>query len=150
MIGTPVVLTPAVKLPMFPELPEDKLIAVLLFVQLNVTPPSATFEPKIVAGTVPPEQTTILPRGSTTGVGLIVIVNVLLLLPELVQPLAVADTVIVPTISEPVLLTGAVPVIVLPETGPAGKPIEVLELDQLMVAAPTLLLNGIEMVSPAQ
>lgn len=148
MIGTPVVFTPAVNAVIFPELPADKLIAVLSFVQLKVTPPAVTLEPKTIVEMDPPEQTTMSEMASTIGVGLMVILNVLMLPPELVQPSLAAVTVMVPTISAPVLFTAAVPLI--SPTSEAIKPIEVFEFDQLITAPPTLLVNGIAIASPGQ
>ena len=81
--------------------------AVFVFVQLNVSPPAVL---AVKAGTVivPPEQTVIFAIALTTGWGLIVMVNVFEFVPVLVQPLFVAVTVMVPTMSRPLKLIGAV------------------------------------------
>ena len=76
IIGEPVVFTPAVKLEIFPEPEAAKLIDGVSFVQLKVTPPVPMFDPKTVAGTVPPEHTMRLIGAVTIGVGLTVNVKV--------------------------------------------------------------------------
>ena len=147
-IGVPVVFTAAVNAAMLPAPLATRLIKGFVLVQLKVTPPETILEENGIAAMLAPEHTTTLVTAATTGVGLIVMVKVFMLTPALVQLLAMADTVIVPTISAPVLLTGAVPVILpLPE---AARPIEVFEFAQLMVAPTTLVVNGMLMASPGQ
>ena len=107
IIGVLPVLVAAVNAAMLPDPLARRLIAVLLFVQLNVTPGSA-FEVKLINGIGSPEQTTIDVTELTTGVVLIVIEKVLALAPTLAQLFLVAVTTIVPTKSVPVLLAGAV------------------------------------------
>lgn len=82
-------------------------IAGLEFVQLKVSPP-AVFAVNGIAPIAVPEQTDTSVMATTTGSGLIVIVNISRLAPVLVHPLFVAVTVIIPTISAPVKLVGAV------------------------------------------
>jgi hypothetical protein len=97
---------------------------------------------------VPPEHTVISDTALTIGVAFMVIVNVFVLAPALVQAFATAVTVTVPTMSTPVLLAGAVPVMSpLPD---ANTPIAVFVFVQLMVAPATLLVNGMLITSPAQ
>jgi hypothetical protein len=79
----------------------------LSFVQAYVSPPPV-FELKVTAGTTAPEHTVTSAIAFTIGVGLMVIVKVFVFNPELVQPDAVAVTVIVPVIAAPVLFAGAV------------------------------------------
>jgi len=107
IIGVPEMLVGATKAEMFPIPLAGKPIDTLSFVQLNVSLPPV-FAAKFIAEMGAPEQTVTSLIVLTIGVGLILMVNVFTLLPLLVQPLEVADTVIVPTMSAPVLLAGAV------------------------------------------
>src|ERR1044071_6934556 len=84
----------------------------------------------------------------TIGVGLMVIAKVFWLEPALVHPFFEALTVMVPTISEPVLFEGAVKM--MSPVPPVLMPINAFELVQLIVAPATLLVNGILTASPAQ
>ena len=100
------VLIAAVKAPMFPEPPAAKLINGLLLIQVKVSPPPV-LAVKLIAPTVPPEQTTMFGTAVTTGEGSIVIVNVFEFAPLLVQPDEFAVTVMVPVIAAGPALTGA-------------------------------------------
>jgi hypothetical protein len=101
-----------------------------------------------MAGTVAPEQTVTSLTDATIGVGFIVIVKVLVLPPALVQLRFVAETVIVPTIFEPVLFAGAAKLMLpVPDT---PKPISGLVFVQLIDAPPTLLPSGILTASVGQ
>ena len=92
---------------MFPVPTKGCPMAALVLVQLKISPPPV-LALKLIAEIASPEHTTIFETELTTGSGLIVIVNVLTFVPPLVQPFFVADTVIIPTILEPVRLMGAV------------------------------------------
>lgn len=109
-------------------------MAVLLLVQLNVSPPPV-LALKGIALMDWPAQTATLATVLTTGCGLMVMVNVLT---APVQPFRVAVTLIVPTISEPVKFAGAVKEAMLPVPD-AARPIEVLLLVQLNVSPPPVL-----------
>ena len=104
--GVPLMLIGAVYEAMLPVPLAARPIPTVL-VQLNVSPPPV-FAPNVIAEIVPPEQTTMLLTVFTTGVGWIVIVKVFLLEPVLTHVLPVPVTVIVPTMSAPVALLGAV------------------------------------------
>ena len=106
-ISTPVKLFGAVKAAIFPIPVAAKPTEMLLFDQLKVSPPPV-FAEKGIAAIGSPEQTETFVTALTTGCGLIVIVNVFVLAPILMQLFLVADTVIVPTISTPVKFIGAV------------------------------------------
>ena len=106
-ISTPVKLLGAVYELILPVPFADSPIDGLEFVQLNVSPPAVLAE-KLIAGTASPEHTDTLVIAATTGCGFMVTVNVFEFEPELVQPFLVAVTVIVPTMSTPVKLFGAV------------------------------------------
>jgi len=106
-LGELVVFDAAANVEMLPVPEATRPIDVLSFVQLNVTPPELILEPNAGTTIVPPEHTVIFEIALTTGVGLIVIVNVFRLAPALVHPFFEAVTVIVPTISAPVLFAGA-------------------------------------------
>src|ERR1041385_5266833 len=147
IIGTPEILTGATNAEMFPTPLAGMPIEVLSFVQLNVSLPPVLAE-NAIAAIGAPEQTVTSVIVLTIGVGLILIVNVFTLAPMLVQVLAVADTVIVPMMSAPVLFAGAVNAM-LP-VPLATRPIAVLSLVQFIVALPTLLANGILITSAGQ
>src|SRR5258706_90176 len=103
----PVVFKGAVHADKLPVPLATKPIPVLLLDQTKVSLPPV-LAPKVMAGMASPEQTLTLGITLTTGSALIVIVNALALSPALVQPFFEAVTVIVPTMSVPEKLTGAV------------------------------------------
>jgi len=76
VIGVAVRFKPAAKLAMLPVPLPRRPTDGLSLVQLNVTPAVAMLDPNVIAGIVPPEQTTMFVTALTIGVGLIVIVNV--------------------------------------------------------------------------
>src|SRR5258706_4650109 len=114
---------------MFPAPLAANPMPVLVFVQLNVSPPPV-FALKLMAGTVAPEHATTIGITATTGSALMVIVNVLAFAPALVQPFCVAVTVMLPTISAPEISIGAVYVDIFPNP-PEGRPIAVFVLVQI-------------------
>ena len=147
-IDAPVVFTTAVNVEILPVPEAAKLIKGLSFVQSKVTPPDTTLDPNVIAGTVPPEQTTIFVTALTIGVGLMVMVNVFALAPALTQPFLVAITVMVPTMSAPVLLAGAMyDMSPLPDV---ANPMLALVFVQLITEPATLLNNGMLIDSPVQ
>jgi hypothetical protein len=131
----------------FPEPLAAKFIPGLSFVQSKVTPGSA-FEVNTTPGTGSPEQRTIDETTATTGVVLIVMVNVFAFAPVLTQLFFEAVTTIVPTKSAPVLFAGAVNTR-SPEPLNA-VPINGLEFVHVIAEAATLLVKGILTRSPGQ
>src|SRR5258706_2166069 len=109
-------------------------IPVLVFVHVNASPPPV-FAANVMEVTGAPEQTLTFGTVLITGSGLIVIVYVALFAGPLVHPFREAVTIIVPTMAEPVALTGAVKEAMLP-VPETGKPIPVFELVQLNISPP--------------
>ena len=130
----PVTLAAAVKAAILPVPDAINPTAVFVFVQLKVSPPPV-FAVKAGMVIVPPEQTVMFAIPLTTGCGLMVIVNVFRFAPALVQPFLVAVTVIVPTMSNPVKLVGAVYPEMLDDPE-VPSPIVILLFDQLKTSPP--------------
>jgi len=105
-IGELVVLEAAAKAVMLPVPLGRRPIDASSLVHVYVTP-ELMLDPNDGTVTMLPEQTVMFVMALTIGVALIVIVNVFELPAALVQLLFAANTVIVPTISAPVLFAGA-------------------------------------------
>lgn len=132
--ATPVKFAGAVYVAILPVPFAGKPILVLLFVQVNVSPPPE-FAAKLMAGTVVPGQRTISVMAETTGVGFTVMVK---LMGALTQEFKVAVADILPTNGEPVLFSGARNEPMLPDPL-APRPIEILELVQAKDSPPPVL-----------
>src|SRR5260221_3414245 len=105
--SAPEILIGAVYVDIFPNPPEGRPIAVFVLVQIKDSPPPVLAE-KLIPGTGAPEHTETFGMTATTGSGLMVIVKVFMFPGVEEQPFLVAETVTVPTMSDPVVLTVAV------------------------------------------
>ena len=124
VIATPVLFGGAVQVGIVPVPEAGSPIAVFVFVQVKIAPLGVVVNPGMDTGSL--GQTSISATGSMIGVGIIVTVNVSVPL----QPSSSEVTMIVPTMSKPVLFGGAIQAGIFP-VPKAGNPIAVLEFDQL-------------------